>query len=89
VVAASSGALTIPYALNQQYIYVAYPTSSSARTTYETSISDNGAITLVFEAVVQKAVTKMQGTTTIWSRQYHVHVGKRVTTSSNANIILR
>ena len=89
VVAASSGALTIPYALNQQYIYVAYPTSSSPRTTYETSISDNGAITLVFEAVVQKTVTKMQGTTTIWSRQYHVHVGKRVTTSSNANIILR
>jgi len=92
VVASSTGNLTIPYALSEQYIYVAYPTSTPAKTNYQTSLSDLGGITLVFNPVETKTITRKVGYsssgTTIWSRQYHVHVGKNKTTNPNLNIIL-
>lgn len=92
VVASSLGNLVIPYELTEQYIYVAYPTSTPAKTTYQTSLSDLGGITLVFKTVETKTITRKTNYsstgTVLWETSYRVHVGENKTTNANPYITL-
>jgi hypothetical protein len=84
VVADSTGTLTIPYAPNAQYLAVAYPSTSTTKTRYFVTALDNGAITVVFNAVATQSVT-----TALWSQSYKIHTSAGALTNSAANIELR
>lgn len=87
VVASSTGTLSVPYNVSAQYLAVAYPAASTTKTVYYVTALDNGAITVVFEAVATESVNSPDG---YWSSQsYKVHVSKSALTNSNATIELR
>jgi hypothetical protein len=56
VVGSSTGTLSIPYNMSAQYLAVAYPASSTTKTVYYVTALDNGAITVVFNAVETQSV---------------------------------
>ena len=84
VVAASTGTLSIPYAPSAEYLAVAYPATSTAKTRYHVTALDNGAITVVFSPAATQTVT-----TALWSQSYRIHVSAGALTNSNATIELR
>jgi hypothetical protein len=84
VIASSTGTLSIPYAVTDQYLAVAYPTTSTLKTRYYVTVSDADVITVVFQAVTTPSVT-----TTLWTQTYNVHVSKSALTNTNAYIELR
>ena len=84
VVADSTGTLTIPYAPSAQYLAIAYPSTSTTKTRYFVTALDNGAITVVFNAVATLSVT-----TALWSQSYKIHTSAGALTNSAANIELR
>jgi hypothetical protein len=84
VIADSTGTLTIPYAPSAQYLAVAYPSTSTTKTRYFVTALDNGAITVVFNAVATLSVT-----TALWSQSYKIHTSAGALTNSAANIELR
>ena len=87
VIASSTGTLEVPYAVNEQYIAVAYPSTSTTKTKYFVvgSIVDNGAITNVFNAVGNP----ISVTTALWTQEYKIHVSSGAQTNSNVTIELR
>lgn len=87
VVGASTGTLAIPYNMSAQYLAVAYPATSTTKTTYFVTALDNGAITVVFEAVTSLNV---DSPTALWSNQsFKIHVSNGAITNSNPTIELR
>jgi hypothetical protein len=84
VVADSTGTLTIPYAPSAQYLAVAYPSTSTTKTRYFVTALDNGAITVVFNAVATLSVT-----TALWSQSYKIHTSAGALTNSAEDIELR
>ena len=87
VIASSTGTLSVPYNVSAQYLAVAYPAASTTKTVYYVTALDNGAITVVFEAVATESVNSPDG---YWSSQsYKVHVSKSALTNSNPTIELR
>jgi hypothetical protein len=56
VVGSSTGTLSIPYNMSAQYLAVAYPASSTEKEVYYVTALDNGAITVVFNAVETQSV---------------------------------
>ena len=87
VVASSTGTLSVPYNVSAQYLAVAYPASSTTKTVYYVTALDNGAITVVFEAVATQNVNSPDS---YWSAQsYKIHVSKSALTNSNPTIELR
>jgi hypothetical protein len=87
VVASSTGTLSVPYNVSAQYLAVAYPAASTTKTVYYVTALDNGAITVVFEAVATESVNSPDS---YWTAQsYKVHVSKSALTNSNPTIELR
>lgn len=87
VVGASTGTLAIPYNMSAQYLAVAYPATSTTKTTYFVTALDNGAITVVFEAVTSLNV---DSPTALWADQsFKIHVSNGAITNSNPTIELR
>jgi hypothetical protein len=87
VVAGSTGTLSVPYNVSAQYLAVAYPAASTTKTVYYVTALDNGAITVVFEAVATESVNSPDS---YWTAQsYKVHVSKSALTNSNPTIELR
>lgn len=87
VVAGSTGTLSVPYNVSAQYLAVAYPAASTTKTVYYVTALDNGAITVVFEAVATQNVNSPDS---YWSAQsYKIHVSKSALTNSNPTIELR
>lgn len=87
VVGSSTGTLAIPYNMSGQYLAVAYPASSTTKTVYYVTALDNGAITVVFNAVASELVNSPQG---YWSGvSYSIHTSKAAITNSNPTIELR
>jgi hypothetical protein len=87
VVATSTGTLSIPYNMSAQYLAVAYPATSTTKTTYFVTALDNGAITVVFQAVTTLSVDSATG---LWTNQnYKIHVSNGAITNSNPTIELR
>ena len=87
VVASSTGTLSVPYNVSAQYLAVAYPAASTTKTVYYVTALDNGAITVVFEAVATQNVNSPDS---YWSAQsYKIHVSKSALTNSNPTIELR
>lgn len=87
VVASSTGTLNIPYNVSSQYLAVAYPSTSTTKTVYYVTALDNGAITVVFNAVVTQSVNSPDG---YWSGvNYKIHTSKSALTNSNPTIQLR
>jgi hypothetical protein len=87
VVASSTGTLAIPYNMSAQYLAVAYPATSTTKTTYFVTALDNGAITVVFQAVTTLSVDSATG---LWTNQnYKIHVSNGAITNSNPTIELR
>ena len=87
VVASSTGTLAIPYNVSAQYLAVAYPSTSTTKTVYYVTALDNGAITVVFNAVATESVNSPDA---YWSGvSYKVHTSKSALTNSNATIELR
>ena len=84
VVGSSSGTLSIPYSPSAQYFAVAYPASSTTKSTYYVTALDNGAITVVFSPVATQTIT-----TALWSQSYKIHVSATALTNSNSIIELR
>ena len=87
VVASSTGTLNIPYNVSSQYLAVAYPSTSTTKTAYYVTALDNGAITVVFDAVTTQSVNSPDG---YWSGvNYKIHTSKSALTNSNPTIQLR
>jgi len=87
VVASSTGTLAIPYNVSAQYLAVAYPSTSTTKTVYYVTALDNGAITVVFNAVATESVNSPDA---YWSGvNYKVHTSKSALTNSNTTIELR
>jgi hypothetical protein len=87
VVASSTGTLAIPYNMSAQYLAVAYPATSTTKTTYFVTALDNGAITVVFQAVTSLDVDSPTG---LWADQsFKIHVSNGAITNSNPTIELR
>jgi hypothetical protein len=87
VVASSTGTLSIPYNMSAQYLAVAYPASSTTKTVYYVTALDNGAITVVFNAVETQSVNSPDA---YWSGvSFKVHTSIGAITNSNPTIELR
>jgi hypothetical protein len=87
VVASSTGTLSIPYNMSAQYLAVAYPATSTTKTVYFVTALDNGAITVVFNAVATESVNSPDS---FWSGiSYKVHTSIGAITNSNPTIELR
>ena len=87
VVASSTGTLSIPYNMSAQYLAVAYPSTSTTKTVYFVTALDNGAITVVFNAVATESVNSPDS---FWSGiSYKVHTSIGAITNSNPTIELR
>jgi hypothetical protein len=84
VTASSTGTLSIPYNVDEEYLAVAYPTTSTLKTRYYVTVSDADVITVVFHPVTTPSVT-----TPLWTQTYNVHVSKSALTNTNAYIELR
>ena len=86
-VASASGTLTIPYNVSSQYLAVAYPATNTTKTKYYVTALDNGAITVVFNAV---ATSNVDSPTSLWSSiSYKIHTSNSSLTNSNSTIQLR
>jgi hypothetical protein len=87
VVGSSTGTLSIPYNMSAQYLAVAYPSTSTTKTVYFVTALDNGAITVVFNAVATESVNSPDS---FWSGiSYKVHTSIGAITNSNPTIELR
>ena len=87
VVGSSTGTLSIPYNMSAQYLAVAYPASSTTKTVYYVTALDNGAITVVFNAVETQSVNSPDA---YWSGvSFKVHTSIGAITNSNPTIELR
>jgi len=87
VVGSSTGTLAIPYNMSAQYLAVAYPSTSTTKTVYYVTALDNGAITVVFNAVSTESVNSPDA---YWSGvSYKVHTSIGAITNSNPTIELR
>jgi hypothetical protein len=87
VVGSSTGTLSIPYNMSAQYLAVAYPSTSTTKTVYFVTALDNGAITVVFNAVATESVNSPDS---FWSGiSYKVHTSFGAITNSNPTIELR
>jgi hypothetical protein len=87
VVGSSTGTLAIPYNMSAQYLAVAYPSTSTTKTVYFVTALDNGAITVVFNAVATESVNSPDS---FWSGiSYKVHTSIGAITNSNPTIELR
>ena len=87
VVGSSTGTLAIPYNMSAQYLAVAYPASSTTKTVYYVTALDNGAITVVFNAVETQNVNSPDA---YWSGvSFKVHTSIGAITNSNPTIELR
>jgi hypothetical protein len=87
VVGSSTGTLSIPYNMSAQYLAVAYPSTSTTKTVYYVTALDNGAITVVFNAVATESVNSPDS---YWSGvSYKVHTSIGAITNSNPTIELR
>ena len=85
-VTSSNGTITIPYNLNQEYIAIAYPSSSPTKTYYSTSKKDDATVDSIF-ATDTLNITSPDG---YWSDiSYTIHTLLLSTTSTNPNIELR
>jgi len=86
-VASASGTLSIPYNVSSQYLAVAYPATNTTKTKYYVTALDNGAITVVFNAV---ATSSVDSPTSLWSNiSYKIHTSNSALTNSNSTIQLR
>jgi hypothetical protein len=87
VVGSSTGTLSIPYNMSAQYLAVAYPATSTTKTVYYVTALDNGAITVVFNAVETQNVNSPDA---YWSGvSFKVHTSIGAITNSNPTIELR
>ena len=73
--------------MSAQYLAVAYPASSTTKTVYYVTALDNGAITVVFNAVETQNVNSPDA---YWSGvSFKVHTSIGAITNSNPTIELR
>ena len=86
-VASAANTITIPYNVSSQYLAVAYPATNTTKTKYYVTALDNGAITVVFNAV---ATSNVDSPTSLWSSiSYKIHTSNSSLTNSNSTIQLR
>lgn len=85
VVSSSTGTLTIPWAMNAEYLGVAYPSTSTTKTKFYVTQLNSGDITAVFNPVSNPTSV----TTGNWTQDYRIHVSSSAQSSSVANIELR
>jgi hypothetical protein len=84
-VASSDGTLSVNYNLSNQYLAIAHPASSTAKTKYFVSTLDSGGITVVFNLSTANGVT-----TSNWSNiNYSVYSTKSAKTETRPTIELR
>jgi hypothetical protein len=87
VVGSSTGTLSIPYNMSAEYIAIAYPSTSTTKTVYYVTALDNGAITVVFNAVETESVDSPDA---YWSGvNFKIHTSKAAITNSNPTLQLR
>jgi hypothetical protein len=84
-VADAAGTIAVPYNLSGKFLGVAYEASLTTKTRYYVDALDNGNIGLVFSAAQSLADVA----TTLWERDYTVHISKNTLTNSNVTIELR
>jgi len=85
VIASASGTISIPYNVSNQFVGAAYEADLTTKTQYYVTALDNGAITAVFNAVV----TQNNVATSLWTRNYKMHISTNPLTNSNPTLELR
>jgi hypothetical protein len=91
-VSSSSGTISIPYSLNNEYLGVAYDRDTTIKQTYWTSVIDSGPISSLFSSpsapmlpISVPASTLFDG----WTHQYVLLITSSATTNPNNTIELR
>jgi len=85
VIAEANGTISIPYNVSGRFVGAAYEATLTTKTQYYVTALDNGAITAVFNAVV----TQNNVTTSLWTRNYKMHISTNSLTNSNPTLELR
>ena len=88
VVASASGTINIPLAINNQFLAVAYPAvGNNEKTKYFVTSLDQGAITVVFNAVATSSANSPTG---LWSGiSFKIHTSNSALTLTGSTMQLR
>jgi hypothetical protein len=87
VVASASGTINIPLAINNQFLAVAYPATNTTKTKYFVTSLDQGAITVVFNAVDTSNANSPTG---LWSGiSFKIHTSNSALTLTGSTMQLR
>ena len=86
-IANSQGQIDVPFNITAQFVAVAYPTSSTAKTKYFLTSLNQGAITAIFDPVTVNQVSEQGG---LWNNiDYNIHVSFGPQTSTITPLQLR
>lgn len=87
IVASAAGTINIPLAINNQFLAVAYPATNTTKTKYFVTSLDQGAITVVFNAV---ATSSANSPTSLWSGiSFKIHTSNSALTLTGSTMQLR
>lgn len=87
IVADASGTISIPLAINNQFLAVAYPATNNTKTKYFVTSLDQGAITVVFNAVATSSANSPTG---LWSGiSFKIHTSNSALTLTGSTMQLR
>jgi hypothetical protein len=87
IVVNASGTISIPLAINNQFLAVAYPATNTTKTKYFVTSLDQGAITVVFNAV---ATSNANSPTGLWSGiSFKIHTSNSALTLTGSTMQLR
>tara|TARA_R100001510_G_C7652216_1_gene210017 strand:+ start:467 stop:2023 length:1557 start_codon:yes stop_codon:yes gene_type:complete len=87
IVASASGTITIPLAINNQFLAVAYPATNTTKTKYFVTSLDQGAITVVFNPVATSSANSPTG---LWSGiSFKIHTSNSALTLTGSTMQLR
>jgi hypothetical protein len=89
VIAAASGTLAVPYNVSGQFLGAAYESGNTTKTKYHVTSLDNGAITIVFNAVQTQSNVPQASSSPRWTRDFKMHISTNPLTNSNATLELR
>ena len=89
VVGSSTGTITIPYNINNQYMAIAYPDSSTSKTYYYVTDLDKGTLGTLTSPFDLGTVLNCSSYSSYWTLiPYRIHISP-ILTNSNTNIELR
>jgi len=87
IVASASGTINIPLAINNEFLAVAYPATNTTKTKYFVTSLDQGAITVVFNAVATSSANSPTG---LWSGiSFKIHTSNSSLTLTGSTMQLR